>query len=526
MRIANNIVGLNVINLKSKQTKLFSESIEKMSSGLRICNASDDAAGLTISEKMRGQIRGLSQASRNIQDGISLIQTADGALSSINVPLLARLRDLAVQASNDTLVESDRDKIQCEVKEIINSIDDIAKTTMFNGIHLLDGSNPIEDESLSSTPTNNYDNSLKLEINSLGAVNLKTNLGYSNTTDDDNAILIYQGLHTSKPSVLIDGVQHNLWSKVPDSKTQVSEGNVGATWTINNVKITQSVIVDQEKFHFEYQATNVDTVDHNIGFYFHIDTMLGNDDQAPFIINGEIQEYEESYSGVDIPESIALFNHNGKNIQAEGVVTGALLSGPAPDEFRIGYYNDVSDAYGWTDTNQLIGDSGYAIKWNESVVSAGGQRYFDHKYGISIPQDLASAGTIAAFDLNLQIGPNSGDSLKIKLSDVRSQTIKLHDLNMTKQDSANKSIVKIDNAIRMISSERGRYGAYQNRLEHALNNVNTYAENLQATESRIADFDMVGGVVELAKLSILNQSTDAMLAQANQLPNGILQLLN
>lgn len=140
MRIAHNISALNTLNKLNKNNKSIGTSLEKLSSGLFINKAADDAAGLAISEKMRAQIRGLAQAGRNIQDGISLIQTAEGALGIIQDPNLLRLRELAVQASNGTLTDSDRSHIQKEVQQIKQGINEIANNTNFNGINLLNAS--------------------------------------------------------------------------------------------------------------------------------------------------------------------------------------------------------------------------------------------------------------------------------------------------------------------------------------------------------------------------------------------------
>jgi flagellin len=137
MRINTNLIALNTKNQLKKNNKSTSSIMEKLSSGKRINKAADDAAGLAISQKMRAQIRGLDQASENAQDGISLVQTAEGGLSTINNPHLARLRELAIQSANDTLVDSDREKIQMEAEEIIEAIDDIANNTEFNTIKLL-----------------------------------------------------------------------------------------------------------------------------------------------------------------------------------------------------------------------------------------------------------------------------------------------------------------------------------------------------------------------------------------------------
>ncbi len=529
MRIANNMTSINILNKQHINQTASSKTMEKLSSGLRINHASDDAAGLAISQKMKAQIRGLNMAERNIQDGVSLTQTADGGLSNINDPFLLRLRELAIQSANGTLINSDRDKIQTEVNEIKKAIDDIANNTTFNGIHLLNGANPNGTTSVVTPPEYNYENVLSLTLDSMGRVNMRTNLGYPHTTDDDNKTLVYPGLGTSKTSVLLNNSQIQLWGTIPTAIDNVGTDEYNVTWSLSDIEVIQNVKIVEDKFAFTYSTKNTSVVPQDIGFYYTIDVMLGNDDTAPFIINGSIATNEETYSGVNLPEKFTVFNNLGEDIQAEGIISGSSIL-VQPDEFRIGQYFDVSSAYGWTDTDQSTGDSGYAVMWNERTINPGDTFVINHFYGISIPPTLPSIPPPTPveegpYDIFLQVGANAGNQFMVELSDVRTNKLGIDTLDLSTINDASNSITSIDDAMRIVSEERSKYGAYQNGLEHTIRNVANSAENLAAAESRISDADMAKEIMEKSKLDILAQAANAMLAQSNQIPQGILQLI-
>lgn len=536
MMINHNLSALNTYRKLVENNQKSIKSMEKLSSGLRINRAGDDAAGLAISEKMRAQMRGLQQAERNVQDGVSLVQTAESGLANIHEQLL-RARELAVQAGNDTLTSDDRNKIQLEIDQMKQGIDSIANNTEFNGIQLLNREGlQGEASSGNSDPSFNYQNTLSLAVDSKGNFALSTNEGYPGTTMDDNQILIYenaQGFGTSSdPQVLIDGVSYELKSDPTYVSQPTSETNgiYTTVYSINNVEVTQTARIVQDKYEFEYTIKNNDSVNHTIGFYFHMDTMLGNDDHAPFIVNNTSVFNEEKYTSSNLPDSFTVYNNAGNpDIMAHGIINGSGII-EAPDEFRIGEYSTLTHAYGWADNNNPIGDSGYALLWSERSIAGSASFAVNTYYGIAVPptiSDLASptATKTIPCDIQIQAGANSGETMKIQLSDVRTTALAITDLSVNTHENAETVIEKVDEAIQKVSSERGKYGAYQNRLDHIYNNLTNYDQNLTDTESRIRDLDVAKESIELTKTELLVQTAQAFLAQSNQMPEDVLQLL-
>lgn len=407
MIINQNIPALNTLNRLNFNQKKSTNSMEKLASGLRINKAGDDAAGLAISEKMRGQIRGLNMAGKNIQDGISLIQTAEGAMNEIH-SLLQRGRELSVQSANDTNTPIDRLQIQKEIDSITSEITDIGNKTEFNTQKLLDGSLGFQKNP--STPQSSFaasgflsdsftvaDGWVNFGYDSVYTVKGKLNSGEQVVDDKAN------GLHTT----LIVEVSYN--SGIPES-------------------ITLKTYVNSE-----------------IIVQYHPDTII-------------------SYNGFTIDVSNDSF---GPNTTYKSRALIALT--PGNNDAPIN--NDID--------NSLI----------------------------------------------LQTGANSGQNIKLEIPDIRSAAIGIDTVSVLNNSLSQEAITAFNKAINKISSERGKLGAYQNRLEHTYNNVMNTSENLQSSESRIRDTPIAKEMMEFTKNNILIQASQAMLAQANQKTEGVLQLL-
>ncbi|WP_062237773.1 flagellin [Fictibacillus sp. FJAT-27399] len=390
MQINHNIAALNTYNRLNAASNAQSKSMEKLSSGLRINRAGDDAAGLAISEKMRGQIRGLDQASRNAQDGISLIQTAEGALNETH-DILQRMRELAVQSTNDTNTADDRGEIQKEVTQLKEEIDRIANNTEFNTQKLLNGD--------------------------LSAKQFK----------DDSATV------TSKTGDF----------GVTVSTTGIGNGNAGdGIVTANDTFVVKFT---------EYDATN---------------------DQYKYTITSE----------------------------ATGSTTNgaAPLSNAAAQSITVGGGVDVS-----LDASKVkVGDS-FTLVTRKEENAAGG----------------------ASGEMTFQIGSNSNQTLNVGIESMKTADLHINNVNVSSAEQATAAISSLDDAIKNVSAERSKLGAYQNRLDHTINNLGTSSENLTAAESRVRDVDMAKEMMNQTKNSILSQAAQAMLAQANQQPQGVLQLL-
>jgi flagellin len=389
MIINHNMSALNAHRQLGINNFNMSKSTEKLSSGLRINRAGDDAAGLAISEKMRGQIRGLDQASRNSQDGISLIQTAEGALNETH-SILQRMRELAVQSTNDTNTADDRKELQKEITQLKDEIDRIANNTEFNTKKLLNGD--------------------------LSAKQFK----------DDSATVA---------------------SKTGDFSVTISTGGIG------NGTAGDEVVTADDTFVVKLTAYDATA---------------------------------DTYSYTITTES------TGASVTTPG------LNNAAGQTITVGGGVDVS-----VDVNKMkVGDS-FTVVTRKGVNAAGG----------------------TTGELTFQIGSNSNQTLSVGIESMKTADLHIDKVDVTSAERATAAISTIDEAIKAVSAERSKLGAYQNRLEHTINNLGTASENLTAAESRIRDTDMAKTVMENTKNSILAQAAQAMLAQANQNPQQVLQLL-
>jgi flagellin len=405
MRINHNIAALNTHRQLNVANNAQSKSMEKLSSGLRINRAGDDAAGLAISEKMRAQVRGLDQASANAQDTISLIQTAEGALNETH-SILQRMRELATQSANDTNTDNDRSEIQAEIKQLNTEIDRIGNTTEFNTKKLLDGSAEGVKEAVKGT----------------GSVNNNSSVDISKTA--------------------LDSFNTAMGATATSSKTN--------------------------------------------GAYMIVKTA-------------------EAASGVFAAADFKIIGPDGNELAGTDVSKLVLASGSIAT---------VSGATGTTT--------------GKATISLSGADLGDMKVGESITLVFGKAEA-ASSDLGssimTQIGANAGQAAFVSVSDMRAEALGVKDIDVSTKFGAATAIETVNNAIQKVSSQRSALGAQQNRLEHTINNLGTSSENLTAAESRIRDVDMAKEMMNQTKESILAQASQAMLAQANQKPQSVLQLL-
>lgn len=377
-----------------------SKNMEKLSSGLKINRAGDDAAGLAISEKMRGQIRGLDMASKNSQDGISLIQTAEGALNETQ-SILQRMRELAVQSANDTNTTTDREEIQKEINQLTSEINRIGNTTEFNTQKLLNGDKD-------------------------GSPEIKAVAG-------EYAITI------GAADVTIDG------------KTFKYDTNSADDGSVATFKTAAGLAA-----------------------------LIAKDD-----------DLKGKYTGGGTGTDFTLTQKTGAESSTEPVVAGGTLAVTTP------------------------GVTGKA---------AGAGADLQLQIGANENQSMTiTIGDMRAAALGITTAGNTNS--KLAVTDGTNNTATETALNVLTHADAAKSVTTIQKAIDTVSSERSKLGASQNRLEHTINNLGTSSENLTAAESRIRDVDMAKEMMEMTKNNILQQAAQAMLAQANQQPQGVLQLL-
>jgi len=394
MIINHNMMSMNAQRSLGVNSSGLGKSIEKLSTGQRVNRAADDAAGLTISEKMRTQVRGLTQASRNAQDGISAVQTAEGALDEVH-SMLQRMRELTVQAGNDTNQAEDRKAIQAEIKQLSNEIDDISTKTEFNKQKLLDGS--FNNKSLQVGA--NEGQTMGVSIESMSAK--KLNLGEKLATPDPGKKAAFQTT--------------TAWQDLT-ANTEATELEV----TVNG---------ETKKISMSGEAGEID-------------------------FNALQTKIQTAFGG-----KVAVTKDGSNNVKIE---------------------------------SSTVGEGSISLK-----VTKGSAKGF----GAAVT-GTATAGedALAAGDFKLTLSVMSADDVKTTLG-------------------------TIDKAISTVSKQRSSLGAVQNRLEHTIKNLNNAAENTQAAEARIRDTDMAKEMSTFTKNNVLSQAAQAMISQANQIPNQALQLL-
>ena len=385
MVVRSNIMAVNAQRQLGMNNSQVGKALEKLSSGYRINRAGDDASGLAISEKMKAQIKGLDTASLNSQDGISLVQTAEGALTEVH-NMLNRMAELATRAANGINEDSNRASLQKEVAKLQEEIDRISEGTNFNNLKLLDGSQ----------------------------------------TYAGNKALIGKGTANGVMGLSVEG------------------GNLSA-----NDTITVNISAD------------------SVGKI----TVTASDNTVVFTTT-----------------------QTGK-----------------------GFYSITADVSKVTDESVKKAWAGVTINFSVDQASTDGT----YKVG----EQKFTAGENKSMQLQIGDTADSFNQLKVSIGDMSSAALGVDKVDISSQDGAAKAIDVIRNAIDRVSSQRASLGATQNRLEYTINNLDTASENLQAANSRIRDTDMAKMMMEYTKMNVLTQSAQAMLAQANQQPQSVLQLL-
>ncbi|MGX1901493.1 flagellin N-terminal helical domain-containing protein [Thermolongibacillus altinsuensis] len=641
MRINHNIQALNAYrNLAANQLNA-SKNLERLSSGLRINRAADDAAGLAISEKMRSQIRGLQMAERNALDAISLIQTAEGALGSMH-SILQRMRELAIQASNGTNQPDDLEAIQAEIKQLQDELTRIGNHTEYNSKKLLDGSQGAKTTSANLTGGNAVQLSATNQVQIYDNVETKNNsfvlTAINGTTTYQLTVNVAEGTYTD-PAQFTVAVKNaikqaakayddanNLGTTVQDiidnlDLTFSVETNPGSdygkvTYTFTNsdttydIKLYGNATADNDVL-TKYLGINTNTTvpkhtgttpgtvtgdfsqknDGTDNLYNNFNIKLEDGIDADYHQNNELKM---TYGGLEITGYVAEGNYPSANLLADAVYNAIIgvdvsadngnawsdfaadpkastwtalvtqstnenasnASSPAPsgliaavaamtdEQLKAKGYNGASNdmraAY-FADLVGLKSDGSTEFKVafnaeNKLEISGPAEMSFDESSQIAsligmtnVNADIKNSG------ITIQIGANDGQTFVIDIGDFRAnamgkteinnQTYYVSDIDVTTVEGAQNAIKILDSAIQQVSSERAKLGAFQNRLEHTIDNLKTAHENLTSSESRIRDTDMAMEMAEFTKNNILTQAAQAMLAQSNQLPQGILQLL-
>lgn len=509
---------------------------EKLSSGLRINRAADDAAGLAISENMRSQIRGLKQASRNSQDAISLIQTAEGALQETQ-SILTRMRELAVQSANDTYTANDRLEIQKEIVQLKSEIDRIANTTSFNNKMLLDGSaSALSTSDVASTKvfmrgTFGVENTGTYKVNIVATLAGRAQTQVSNLMTDritgavataNQALTAVNQFYDVNGKFLLDNDQQvTLVQGDGDSITLTLSGQDTlqqvATKLKNAMARTGATGLDQSSISglgaatanlANYVSTNMVASGAMAvaGVFVLASARSGEQGMVNILADQQLLNafgFSEFRSAADTQYEVTITN------AATGVTIAASTNIKGNDILGL-LHKNVDIRF---DSNTALSISGFnAVSGHMSVVTATAQSANTYIHLVNNSQTF-------------QIGANELQNMQSAIGDMKAEALGVENLLVTDIDNAGKAITKIDLALSKVSSQRATLGAIQNRLEHTINNLNVAAENITASESRIRDADMAAEMMEFTRLNILTQASTAMLAQANQNGQQVLQLL-
>ena len=546
MIVQHNMQSINANRMLGIVSNNLAKSTEKLSSGYRINRAADDAAGLAISEKMRSQIRGLTQASTNAEDGISLIQTAEGALNESH-SILQRMRELAVQAANGTETDEDRSNIQDEIEQLQDELDRIAETTEFNTMKLLDGSF----DGLASTNTSagpkygQYDGTLGAFITSnVIGVTITTNT--SATSGGESAIWDATGTKLTlnladnktytqadidtliKNAKQEDSIASNTPAEVTmkfatgvfTSSATTSKTTTGTVAGAKASKEEELIAADSGKFvgaNVIKITSNKYGKDYNISLEFTFDAKEGKEsvtlNTAPVYNMTGAASLDDA---VTTPAGYKISLMSGKEYTAEDIEAILAKAG-----LNVSVELSGTDTPGTDEPNTLfVTDSSVS----KTITLEGGTGLGDEDAFLTQTtyDSVASTG-----GMTLQVGANEGQTLSFTIGNMNAASLGVNGNNVRvdKQDKASTSIGAIDAAIAKVSKQRSSLGAIQNRLEHTIANLDTSAENLQTAESRIRDVDMASEMVEYSKNNILSQASQSMLAQANQATQGVLSLL-
>ena len=497
MVVQHNMQAANANRMLNVTTSAQSKSTEKLSSGYKINRAADDAAGLTISEKMRKQIKGLDRASTNAQDGVSAVQTAEGALTEVH-SMLQRMNELATQAANGTNSDTDRSAIQDEIEQLTTEIDRVSETTKFNETYLLKGEN--------GTSKKNID----LQAHDAG---LKGSL----TTGSDGTATFTMDKLKSGDTVSIGGKSYTIGISADEVKDFLDKQGVkdedGKEVTVNGTKYTYKTA----------KAANADidngalTDGWDAGWYKKVPLDGGKGDgstrgKADYADLDAISKVKGKFTaGANSISTITDADNDGVDDNDKSVITAEKAYTLAANELLKA--NQIGD----TNSQAKVGvDDKYAAMTLDNATNV-------------IKLHVGSAAVANTLSFSLHVGSDADMTNKITVNidamDSSSLGIKGINVNDDTGIAGTYAIDAISDAISKVSSQRSSLGAVQNRLEHTIDNLDNVVENTTSAESRIRDTDMAKEMVNYSKNNILAQDGQSMLAQANQSNQGVLSLL-
>lgn len=573
MRINYNVSSIIARNALNNNDNRLSNSIERLSSGLKINSAADDAAGLAISLKMSAQLKSLKQANNNANDGISVVNTADGAMNEMH-DILQRMNELAIQSANGTNANSDREQIQLEIDQLVEELDRIAETTQFNAQNLLDGSfaykgytntENVKVMSYSDGVTSGtyaikglqyyHDEDTIKDYDTYIAKDAKGEVTHEDrysafSADDIKDALVTSVSANSGLKAFPDGCKviledENVVIKAENDfevKLTLNNRKKVADSGVNTTSVAQYFTTDC------YRNVTVTSMDGTVKYNISEINFVKETDKDGNVIGttttihtGSTQEglrhlsedmanaFKEDFPDKEIEVTSCTYNATTGVFKITAKAADDIATPPTEvsHEFKVtipvpngsklsedAYINTLPQAvqddhlnnylYTHTDTTRTtytVGDSSSANSENILI-------------------DLTGIGA-----MRLQVGANEGQVIQVEIPALQAIYLGVDDLDITTEEKATKAIDVIGNAINQLSGIRAKIGAYANRIEHTITNLDSTEENMTAAYSRIMDVDMATEMTEYSTVQVLVQSSTAMLAQANERPQSVLQLL-
>ena len=523
MVVQHNLIAMNANRMLGITTGQQAKSSEKLSSGYRINRAADDAAGLSISEKMRKQINGLSRASMNAQDGVSSVQTAEGALSEVH-SMLQRMNELSVQAANGTNSVEDRDSIQAEISQLTTEINRVAETTKFNETYLLKGN---------GKPGIHYP-----KAHDAG---LKGQLTDSSTTATFDIPELVPG---SKMN--IGGTEYTIGAGKEDAKDLI-ETAINDANTVGNEAVDYAVLKEQAASDMAAYASNPNSTAYKDAVAA-FNKYSGLEASTSALVNQTVvindRTYTASYSrnaanGVVWTETPA-------NVSFEDLAAQVI---PVPDAASVSYNatslkimtdsDNGGNGNGIDDFDDTLITDDLAYNYIQKELTAANNigttaqkaevtfTIVDGMASFHITKGFANITEALSFALHVGSDADMTNKISVNIQSMSAANLGIDGMNISDDTglAATYAVDAITDALAIVSEQRSALGAIQNRLEHTIANLDNVVENTTSAESRIRDTDMANEMVEYSKNNILAQAGQAMLAQANSSTEGVLSLL-
>jgi flagellin len=579
MRINYNVSSIIAMNALNNNDNRLSISTQKLSSGYKINSASDDAAGLAIARKMNAQIKSLQRANRNANDGLSVVNTADGAMSEMH-SILQRMNELSIQAANGTNADSDREQIQIEIDELIKEVDRIADTTQYNAQNLLDGTfaykgytnsenvkvmsysdgvqkgiyalgeltyykygdttttykdgtvettqderymaesaDSVKDMLITSASISQYRQAMETKYNAAlqGAVTNASVSEYKNIMDNAKAFPSGSTVTLEDENIVIKG-DNDFELKITLNDRKQIAGSGVTTASISNMVIVKeyseiAVEYDGEEYVISDLSKKEETdKDGNVKTTVY----SGTEESGTSALNEELADvFAKLMPGYNI--TIGQVTLNDQSIDIEYTYSNPKdPNDSSSDTLTLNLYQE-KDSTGNTTSNYVIDDYLYATSETKKTIYTVGDSTDPDNY---LTLDLTGMGAMI-----VQVGANEGQYLEIEIPALNAVNLGIHKLDVTTEDSATASIDIVGKAINQLSAVRAKIGAYANRIEHTITNLDTTEENMTASYSRIMDVDMAEEMTEYSTVQVLVQAATSVLAQANERPQQVLQLL-